>query len=334
MTVNLSNWMKAFNGGQEGTNPYSTADAQSGLEKNKLAAYLKTLQDPALQDQLHQGGSVKVGDISVGADPYAHLMAQGPHQAQAFTKMGQAAYKGINDQLDASKATLDNLDLGNGPADKLALINEARLALAGSGGRAIGQTIALLSGDPTMAGDLQKASNWLQGTPNIPEMTGAQRDAIRESVHGRLPQIEQQHQQAMAQLTQQGAQVAPQTDSAGLVKSFTSPVEQKLGQLKQMQQAYASRRSKMQGANISSPSIANSNPTTFDKLKSFFGMGGGAPAQAPAQAAPQQPQQQQAPQQQPDDAAEFQNFYHNIYKKAKNAPAAPASPAAPTQPGQ
>lgn len=260
------------------------------------AENLKTLNSPELQDLVNDGGSAKVGDLSLGGNPYAKMAGQGPKQAQAFIKSAQGAYKSVNDQLDASQSTLENLNLGNSTGDKLALINEAKLGLAGSGGRAMGQLISLLAGDPSLASDSQKAMNWLQNTPNIPTLQPAQRDAIRESVFGRLGQTNQQHQMISQQLLQQGALAAPQTDSGSIVKSFTGPVDQKLQRLGQMQSQYQTQRQKMGAQNpVSQPSQANANPTTFDRLMSFLHRGGnGQPqAQAPQQAAPQQPPQQQ-----------------------------------------
>lgn len=267
------------------------AEREAGLAGDKQKAVneanLNTLSSPKLQDLVNEGGSVKAGDLSVGGNPYAKMQMQGPHQAQAFLKTAQGAYKGINDQLDSSKATLDNLNLGNSTGDKLALINEAKLSLAGSGGRAIGQMVSQLSGDPTMASDAQKSLNWLQNTPNVPTLQPAQRDAMREAVFGRLPQISQQHDQTSAQLAQQGPIVAPQADYSGLVNSFVTPTKQKIDQLGKMQADYQAQRAKMQPQpNVSNPSQANANPTTVDRLKSFFGVGSGG-----GQAQPQQAQQ-------------------------------------------
>jgi hypothetical protein len=257
-------------------------------EQDRQEGAKKLLNDPAVTDNVNNGGSYSVnpetGAVSIGGNPYAKMQMQGPHQAQALAKTAAGTFKPINDQLDASKATLDNLNLGNDTGDKLALINEARLSLAGSGGKAIGQMVGVLSGDPTMASDGQKALNWLQNTPNVPKLQPAQRDAIRESVYNRLPQIEQQGTQAAQQLTQQAPLVAPQTDGAGIVNGYVAPAQQKLQQLKSMQQDYMKQRQAMQPQSnqISSPSTANAAPTTFDRLKSFFA---GTPS----------PQQQQAP---------------------------------------
>lgn len=250
----------------------------------KNAENLKTLQDSGFQDQVNEGGSARAGDLTVGGNPYARIAMQGPHEAQSFLKSAQGAYKGINDQLDSSKATLDALNLGNSTGDKMALVNEAKLMLAGGGSRAVGQIVSLLSGDTTMAGNAQKAVNWLQNTPSIPTLPPAQRDAIREAVFSRVPQVEQMHQQTAQQLAQQGPIVAPHADAVGLIGSVVNPAQQKLTGLKAMQEQYSAQRGKMQPQPpVSQPSQADANPTTLDRLKGFFSSKPG----------PQQPQAQQ-----------------------------------------
>lgn len=248
------------------------------------AANLETAQNPQLQNMAQEGGAVGVGNIHFGANPYAKIMSQGPKQAQSLVKMAQGAYKPINDQLDASQATLDSLNQGNAVGDKLALINEAKLGLAGSGGRAMGQLVSLLSGDSTMAGDAQKAMNWLQNTPNIPTLQPAQRDAIRESVYGRLGQVENQHNQATQQLAQVAPTVAPQADANSVLTAFSTPAQSKIQSLKKMQAEYQAQRAKQQAAGnspISTESTANANPTTYDRLKSFLHFGASNPQSAP-----------------------------------------------------
>lgn len=235
---------------------------------------IKTLQDPRLQDLVNDGGSVKAGDLSLGGNPYSKLVGQGPHQAQAFLKNAQGAYKGINDQLDASQSTLDALNQGNATSDKLALINEARLAAGAGGSRAISHMVDILSGGQTAASNFQEKLNWLQNTPNIPTLQPAQRDAIRESVFNRVPQLEQMHHTVSNQLAQQGPIIAPQADTGTLLNSMAGPAQQKLDGLKKMQADYSSARAKQSSSDISQPSIANPNPSTFDKLKSMFNFGG------------------------------------------------------------
>lgn len=245
------------------------------------AENLKTLQSPGVQDLTNEGGSAAVGDIHLGGNPYAKMAMQGPHQAQTLLKNAQGAYKDINSNLDASKTTLDALNLGNSAGDKAAAISEAKLML--NGGKGIPSIAPMLSGDPTMAGDAQKSLNWLQNTPNIPTLQPAQRDALREMVFARHDQTKQQHQQASQQLMQQGPAIAPQADYTGIINSFVNPAQQKIDSISKMRDDYTAAKSKMPGAPISQPAIANPNPTTLDKLMSLFGK---SPQQPAAQAAP------------------------------------------------
>lgn len=243
---------------------------------------LKTLQSPEMQEQLNTGGSAKAGDLSIGADPYSRVMLQGPHQANTLLSAAKGAYKDINSSLDASQTTLDNLNLGTAAGDKAAAISEAGLML--HGGRGIPSIVPMLSGDSTMASDAQKSMNWLQNTPNIPTLQPAQRDSLREMIYARLAQTKQQHQQAAQQLAQQGPIVAPQTDYNGIINSFVTPTQQKLDALEKSQSQYEAQRQKMQqegNAPISNPATANANPTTLDRLKSFFGGGSSAQPSAP-----------------------------------------------------
>lgn len=253
--------------------PELAGETQAAKNRSNLATFL----DPALRDEIQKGGQVTVGDIHAGADPYAKVLSTGPKEAQSFVKNAQGAYKGLNDQFDASKATLDALNQGNSTSDKLALINEARLAAGAGGSRAISHMVSILSGDPTMEGDLQKGINWLQSSAT-PTMTASQRNAIRESVFNRLPQLEDQHNQVSTQLAQQAPIVAPHTDTTSLLQSITSPASQRLSVLKKMQADYAAKRSQMTPNNpVSNPAIANPNPTMVDRLKSFFSPQKGSP---------------------------------------------------------
>lgn len=252
---------------------------QGQTEKGRMDNAKSMLNDPKITDNVNSGGSYSVnpetGAVSIGGNPYAKMGMQAPHQAQAFLKTAQGAYKGINDQADAAQGTLDALNQGNATSDKIALINEARIAAGSGGSRAIGQMVDVLSGGKTAAGDFQDKVNWLQNTPNIPTLQPAQRDAMRESVFGRLGQLNSMKTQTDAQLAQQGPVVAPQADTQSLIQSFSTPISQKLQGLQKAQSDYMGKRQQMQqqgSSPVSSPSTANPNETTMDKLKGFFGI--------------------------------------------------------------
>lgn len=266
---------------------YLGGQASQARQQQSLEMLQKLKQDPQYAGLLNQGGGVSInpetGAINAQGNPYARIAAQGPHQAQTFLKNAQAAYKGITDQLDASQSTLDALNQKNAASDKLALISEARLAAGAGGSRAIKGIMDSLSGGRTAGMDYQSALNYISNTPNIPTMQDAQRDAIRESVFNRLPQIESMHHQALTSLAQQGPIIAPQADTGTLINSLAGPADQKLSALKKMQSDYVSARAKQGPSDVSQPGIANPNPSTLDKLRSLFsGLGGqSAPQSAP-----------------------------------------------------
>lgn len=263
---------------------------KSTVDQTAGDANFKRAQDALQGGSLPDGSGVSFGangsvGVTRGFNPNAGAQ-QGAHQAQAFIKAADAKFKPINDQLNSSKATLDALDQGNSTSDKLALINEARLAAGQGGSRAISHMVDILSGGSTAASDFQGKINWLQNTPNIPTLQPAQRDAIRESVFQRLPQIEQMGTQTAAQLAKQGPTLAPSADTGMLLKSYTDPAMSNLNQLKDAQANYTKQRQGAQNP-VSQPATANPNPTTLDKLRGFFGGG---------QSAPQAPQAPQAAQ--------------------------------------
>lgn len=264
-------------------NSPSMKGQQAGAEQGaKNTENLKTLQDPGLQDQLNQGGSAQVGDIRVGADPTAKLLGRVSTQAKTFQGIADKAYKPINDQLVSSKATLDALDQHNSASDKLAMINEARLAASSGGSRALGTIIPLLSGGKTSAGDFQGFVNYLNNTPDVPTLQDSQRNALREAVFSRVPQMAQMHQQAQQMLSTQGPAIAPNADHQSITRSYAAPADQNLQQLQQMQQGYQQSRVKSaapgQPRAISQPSAGEAAPSMVDKLKGFLG---GGQSQAP-----------------------------------------------------
>lgn len=266
------------------------AHYQPGVEAGAQQLQDKTKQD-AFNSMVKQFFPNGLPDGSGVTSPLGGSVTKGynfaaiaPHEAKAFQGIADKSFKPINDILDSSKSTLDNLNMGNTAGDKLAMINEARLAASTGGSRALGTIIPLLTGGKTGAGDFQGFMNYLQNTPNIPTLQPAQRDALRESVFNRLDQTEQMANQSAASLAQQGAQIAPHTDYNSLIGSYATPASQKLQGLRQMQQQYKAQRQKMQPQPpVSQPSTSDANPSTLDKLMSFFK----SPSSQAPQAAPQ-----------------------------------------------
>jgi len=278
---------------QQGQNEQALAKLKNYLEGQTSDSNIEKANDMLTSGNLPEGSGVNIsgtGGVGVtrGWNPMT-MQQNSAHQAQNFLKTAQGAYKGINDQADAAQSTLDLLNQKNANSDKLAVINELK-----SQGvtRGIATMFDTMSGGKTIGGTAQDYINYIQNTPNVPAMQDAQRDAMRESVFTRAGLLGKQREQAAQQLTQQGPVVAPQADTSTIVSSFDNPVNQKLQSLQKAQQDYMSQRQKMQqqgNSPISNPSTADANPSTFEKLKSFFNPNPSPPPQAPA--APQAQQQ-------------------------------------------
>lgn len=251
---------------------------------------IKSLQQMQDQGMLQEGGGAKAGEVSVskGYDPRTAMKMQGD-EASKFNKVVQNEYKPINDQLSAAKDTLDALNQKNASSDKLALINEARMAAGAGGSRAIATIIHELNGGKTSAEDFQGAVNYLNNTANIPEMSDARRDALRESVFNRVTPLAQRQAQSTQRLTQLGPQLSPHADYNSVIGAYATPASQNLSQLQQMQQDYYKKRKDMSGSSISNPSSADNNPSIVQKLMSFFGKGSTPkqPSSGPTSGTPQ-----------------------------------------------
>jgi len=259
---------------------------KSYLEGQTSQRNMGSLKDLLSSGALPEGSGASIGgsgtvSATKGYNPTSVTNA-GASQAKHFVDMANKEYKPISDQLDASKATLDALDQKNATSDKIAIVNEARLVAGQGGSRALKTVMDQLSGGKTANMKFQDTLNYFNNTPEIPTMTDGQRDSIRESVFNRTGQLANLHSQTKAKLAQQGPAVAPLADSNSLLSSVASPVDQKLGEIKSMQQEYSKQKANMPGNPVSSPSTADANPSNLQRLMSFF------KPQAKAQAAPQQ----------------------------------------------
>lgn len=300
MPITIKDMLAGSAQGAAGESPYARGSAEGRVAKLKSlldaqaaersrAAGLDTLQKMKDTGLIAEGGGGSVspeGGVSAtrGFNPLT-VSGQQSHQAQGFVKLANTEYKPINDQLNASQATLDSLNQKNAASDKLALINEAKLAAGSGGSRAIKGIMDSLTGGKTAAMDFQNTLNYFQNTPNVPTLQPGQRDAIRESVFARLPQLENMHKQAIAKLSAQGPAVSPNVDTSKILNSVASPAQDNLDTLKKMGMDYSTQRQGMGGTNpVSQPATADANPTTLDKLTSFFKRG----KQSPSAAAPPQ----------------------------------------------
>lgn len=303
--------------GQQGLQQLLQGQQQKAdLDKSNAKAEFDAVQQ-AVQDAQKGGRKItaKMGNASYGeSDPDPTKMSAA--EAQKFLKTAGTAYKPINDQLDASKATLDYLNQKNASSDKLALISEARIAAGQGGSRAIKGIMDSLSGGKTAGMDFQNALNYVNNTADIPTMQDSQRDALRESVFGRIPQLGTLHNQTQAQLAQQGPLVAPHADHVGLTNSFSTPAQAKLDQLNQMGKEYQTQRAAMNSRAIGAPpAVADQSASTLDKIRnglsSWLKPSAPAPSAAPPAPGPATPGA-------PVDPARTR--YEELLKKSQGTP--------------
>lgn len=291
---------------QQQDQPFRQAQAQAQLQqilgKQKASAQQEELAKAkqAYQD-LNKGSTplggkqgVKVGDTSIESSspsPYAYMGKLG-EEAQKVDSISSKKLKPFGDQLNAAKQTLDYLDQGNPSADKLALISEAQLAAGSGGSRAIKSIVDTISGGTTSNQDYQHAMNWLNNSKDIPEMQPSQRNALRETVLGRMPAVQQQYNQVKQQLSQQIPQFATMHQQMGqtkpLIESTFGPTDDLVNDINKRNTAYMQSKVQQQIPPLGQPSVATPQPSNIDKLKSMFGFG---PKQ-PQQQSPQQPAQQ------------------------------------------
>ncbi len=285
-----------------------TKKGEAGISADTQAKNLATLQDlmshrkpgEKTSYDLEAGGGVKTMESQ--PNPVLMMSSHLGQEGQRVANLAGKAFKPIQDQAEAAEQTLKSLNQGNSAADKAAVINEANMFLKGGGGRAMGAVMQQLTGEPTAEGAMQKAQNWLMNSSNIPTLQPAQRNSLREAVLGRVQGLQKQHQQVSSTLPTQARSVAPFTSAQGglndLVESYGQGAKSTLDRLNQMSQEYEQQKQQAQ-APVSNPQSFNAQPTTLDKLKSFF-TGGGKDTQSH-----QQPQQQAPPNKPPMSFEEF-----------------------------
>lgn len=196
-------------------------------------------------------------------DPSLKLAGQVGSQGRAFQSVVNKAYKPLSDQVDASKNTLDYLNLNTSAGDKLALINEARLG--GGSSRAVASLLQTITGKSTAGMKLQDLENFINNTPEVSTMTPASRDALRETVFARIPQMQKAHEQLGTQMSQQGAAAFPMASSSAILSPVHQNIKSNIDTLSGMQQDYQKQR-QQQGGKV------GTGFTTADKPTSLWGL--------------------------------------------------------------
>lgn len=244
-------------------------DRESGMAQGIVDKYSK------------QGGKVnaRMGHVDISQaqpDPLQEqlkLQQKLGKEAQAVSKLVEPHLKPIKMQLDASENTINYLDQGNPVADKAALLSETAVALGGVGGKAFGQVMAQLSGDPTMAQDTQRALNWLNNTSQI-SLQPAQRNAIREMVLLRMPTLQQQYQSVKKQISSQIPNYAAMHTSLGqvqpLIDNTFGSIDEAFKRTNESSTKYMEAKAQAGNPAISRPSTfsqSGDNPGTIQQLK-------------------------------------------------------------------
>ncbi len=278
--------------GAQGENPYikgaqaeKMANLQAYLEPltagKKQAAQnaenLRTLNSPDMQAQLQQGGSAKAGDLSIGADPYAHVQqGQIKGEAQAIAAANKQYNSGLPKIQQVIQAAGEGLDATNDPTNPGSLGQARTLMLKAMGMNRYNEQEAKAVLPPTLMGSVSALFNQAGGdqTP----LNEVQRKNINQFFQTQLGQAAQQHQ-ALKSNAMNAAMSSPYANPNSTpqhLQGLGAPIDQMLEATKKKFQSIPTT----QGPNLT----AQPNPTVVDRLKSYFGMGG---AQA-AQPAPQQ----------------------------------------------
>jgi hypothetical protein len=97
----------------------------------KNSENLKTLSDPGLQDMVHNGGSVHVGDLAVGADPYAK--AANSTQQDRLKQQKMEGYSKRLENLNDFNSQLKDLDALTNSDGAGGILSNPKAKLQGTG---------------------------------------------------------------------------------------------------------------------------------------------------------------------------------------------------------
>lgn len=239
---------------------------------------LKTLEDPRLQDQVNNGGMAKVGDLTVGADPYAHMMGRQQNgDASARMAANKAYNSGLPKIQQVAQAASEGLDAVNDPQNIGSLGQARTLMLKAMGMNRYNEQEAKAVLPPTLYSYASNLFN--QGGADNSPLNDVQRSNVNQFFKGQLDTAASQHkmlkQNAMNMYTS-----SPFASQAGMqaMSGMGAPIDdmftQAASKYKQVPQT--------KGPDLS----GQPQPGVLDKLKSFFGGGQSAPA-AQTQQAPQ-----------------------------------------------
>lgn len=233
------------------------ADAAKGRQGEQLAAEKE-------MERTREANKIKVAQIAHNG--LAKLAGQAPKEAKDYNKLVSEAYKPLNSQIDATRATLENLDLKSTVGDKAAIINEARMLGGAAGSHALQGIIRVMAPSKDTANmKFDDMINFINNSPEKSVMPDSMRESYRKFALDRLAGLEAQHQAYTKDLAAKGAVLAPHADYQSILNTEAGAFQTKLDYLRKGQQDRAKAAALApQGA----PEAAVGQ-TNLDKVKQF-----------------------------------------------------------------
>jgi hypothetical protein len=260
---------------------------------------IKGIQGMQDSGMVNDGGGVKMGDTSLtrGYDPSKMAHQQ---QGQELKEMG-ALQKSAKASMGGPQGDLETADMIHKLAENpssvdmgTAQIMKARMAMGGSGGRALGAALRTMGmDDNTLGGDAQKFANFFTGNSTASQ-TPQQINALKEGAFKLADDANERLGRAKSQFAQQAPFMAPGMAANGQLQqalpSFTAPADALSASLAQRKADYQKQAAGAQPG-LTGGSAYKQPSGPIDKLAAFFGKGQAAPSGGtPPAASPQAPQ--------------------------------------------
>lgn len=227
-------------------------DKHAQLQQQEMDAIQKMKDNGLITD----GGGAKVGETSVsrGYNPYQLQHMQQGQQSKEMSALGKNAKGMAGPQQDLETADMihklaedpSSIDMGT------AQIMKARMAMGGSGGRALGSALRTMGmDDDTLSGDAQKVSNWLTGQAAA-KQTPQQINALKEGAFKLSDDAAERFGRAKDAFMQQAPGFAPNMAQSGTLQqmapSFTAAGDSLVSKNAQRKQQYLQSAQQQQGA--------------------------------------------------------------------------------------
>lgn len=240
------------------------------------SANMDTLESPRLDKFLNDNGSVKVGDISVGADPMARALLASDKGEENARQKAIANYNKSLPKLQATfQAANEGIQFVNDPRNPGSLGQARTLALKAMGMNRYNENEAAAVVPPALQGTISQLFNQAGGDLN--PLNPAQRAALNQFFKQQLHTTKKQHDL----LKQASLETYDSSRYAGAVGH--QQLSNRLGGGFNQALEDADKQNAQLPATSGPNMAAAPNPGPLDKLKAFLGLGGQTPAapQAP-----------------------------------------------------